>query len=108
MIPDGPMFTEADRLTLFTRAELAERLGDRCSVDWFLRFFNVPVRCKGRVIVGADIVRALTNPPASEAEESEPEHATIADIHRTPVRTTKSGGTCAAIEPIGKRTRNGN
>lgn len=96
-----PMFTDADRLCLFTRAEVEVRLNGVCSVDWFLRAFSVPVRCKGRVIAGADIVKALANPPAPETEEAEPVPAVIADIR--PTRRIRRGTTCATIEPLRKR-----
>lgn len=101
-----PMFSDADRLRLFTRQELGERLGGTCSVDWFLRAFRIPVRCKNRVVCGSDVLRALEAPPAA-ADEAEPEAAvpaTVETIHGA--RRTKlpgkrqDAGTCAGIQPL--------
>lgn len=101
----APMFTDADELHLFTRSELQARLGDTCTVDWFLRRFRIPTECKGRVIAGADVVRAMRNKPAAEAEETPAE--TAATVQPVPVPSvprkfgrSQKNGTCARLERL--------
>lgn len=62
------MFADTDRWRLFTRDDMAARLVRTCSVEWFLRAYRVPTRCKGRVIAGADLLKALADPPPPESE----------------------------------------
>jgi hypothetical protein len=97
------MFTDADRFRLFTRQELAERLGDTCSPDWFLRTFAIPARCKGRVFCGADILRALENPPAGDTEDAEPGPAATVHAMQPKPRRARHTGTCADLQPMTRK-----
>jgi len=104
------MFTDADKLHLFTRAELQERLGESCTVEWFVRAFQIPARCNGRLFAGGDIVRALASPPAVPSDDNiigdvagESAQA-MAPRRVTGRRRATDPGTCASIEllPIRK------
>lgn len=97
------MFTEADRLRLFTRAELQERLGDVCTVEWFLEEFQIPTRCKGRVIAGADLVRALSTPPPAGGKTERPATAAVSRPRPRKAPAAKPGAppaTCAGLKTL--------
>lgn len=65
------MFTEADKYKLFTRDEIAERLGDNHgSVEWFVETFCLAPLCKGRLFQGSDILRALERPLRTDQAEA--------------------------------------
>lgn len=92
------MFHETDRYRLFTRSELQERLGSTCTVEWFLREFQITTRCKGRVIAGSDVLRSLADPPSPQEERE--------SAARIPQNAKRSGpGTCATLERLSVKKR---
>lgn len=107
------MFTAEDRYRVFTRAELQDRLGTRCKVEWFLSELRITVRCKGRLILGSDVLRALDDPPSADTngstthnhdDEAESARAPLARPQRGKCSTAKQEGTCASIELLSSQT----
>ena len=108
MNPTAPLFTESDRRHIFTKAELQARLGQEITVRWFLQEFSIPTRCRGNLIAGGDIVRAVEAPPAPKSPCESPmiPQANLALPKRGPGRprkTFRDSGTCADLQLLPTR-----
>ncbi len=105
------MFTDADKYRLFTTEDLEERLGKRCSVDWFLRRFQLRRECGGKLVLGSEILRALADPPAAGSQEEESAPSCVVEVvdHQRPQRfrtladRTRSLELTGAVKPRKKR-----
>lgn len=83
------MFFESDRLHLFTREEIEERLNGRCSYDWFVEHYRLNKTCGGKLIEGNAIVEAMLHPPVAVPDPEPTQPAQVHQVTRQPRRGRK-------------------